>query len=151
MAQVATPTFSPAGGQVGTSASFELACATGSSTIYYTYGTTNPSTTNWTEYTGAVDLPTDSGQTVTVRAYAIKAGSDDSDVATKTFYTIGFSDAVSADAPAVLDTNATQGLGSVVEGIGKTGSDGASISGQRIGASGTTTDLKIETGDGPGV
>jgi hypothetical protein len=37
------------------------------------------------------------------------------------------------------------------EGIGLTGADEASISGWRIGASATTTDLKIDTGDGPGV
>jgi len=146
MAQVATPTFTPTGGQVGTSASFELATATSGATIYYTYGDTDPSTTGWTEYTAAVDLPTESGQTVNVRAYAVKAASDDSEVASTTFYTIGFSGAVGASAVAILDTNSTQGLGSVSEGIGKSGSDGASIGGQRIGASGTTTDLKYETG-----
>lgn len=145
MAQVATPTFTPTGGQVGTSASFELATATSGATIYYTFGDADPST-GWTEYTAAVDLPTESGQTVTVRAYAVKAANDDSAVAETTFYTIGFSDAVGANAVAILDTNSTQGLGSVCEGIGKSGSDGTSIGGQRIGASGTTTNLKYETG-----
>ncbi|MEY4441019.1 MAG: hypothetical protein RL442_19 [Pseudomonadota bacterium] len=146
MAKVATPTFTPAGGQVGTSASFEIACATSGSTIYYTYGDTDPSTTNWTAYSGAVNLPTQSGQNVVVRAFAVKSGSDNSDVATATFNTIGFSSAVGADAVAILDTNTTQGLGSVCEGIGKSGSDGTSIGGWRIGASGTTTNLKYETG-----
>ena len=142
MATVASPTFTPTGGQVGTAASFELATATAGATIYYTLGTGTPNV----EYTAAVDLPTDGGQTVTVRAYAIKSGDVDSAVATATFYTIGYSAAVSADAPAVLDTNATQGLGSVCEGIGKTGVDGASIGGSRIGGS-PGTDLKIETNE----
>lgn len=145
MAQVATPTFSPDGGQVNGEDTFEIACATSGATIYYTFGDSTPST-EWTEYTGAVTLPAESGQTVNVSAYAVKAASDDSEVATATFYTIGFSGAVGANAVAILDTNSSQGLGSVCEGIGKSGSDGTSIGGQRIGASGTTTDLKYETG-----
>jgi hypothetical protein len=62
-----------------------------------------------------------------------------------------FGAAVSAAAPAVVDTAASQDTGAVCEGIGLTGADEASISGWRIGASATTTDLKIDTGDGPGV
>lgn len=149
--QVDTPVFSPAGGQVNGESTFTITCATGSANIYYTLGDTNPST-NWTAYSGAVTLPVESGKTVAVRAFAAK-GNDmtDSAVASVEFYTIGYSGAVSADAPAVVDTNATQGLGAVCEGIGKSGADNSSISGWRIGASGTTTDLKIEYGDGPGV
>jgi hypothetical protein len=56
-----------------------------------------------------------------------------------------YSSAVSAAYPAVVDTNASQDTGAVCQGIGKTGSDGDSISGWRIGASSTTADLKIET------
>ncbi len=52
--------------------------------------------------------------------------------------------AVSAAAPAVVDTNASQGTGAVSEGIGLTGTDDASIGGSRIGGS-PGTDLKIET------
>ncbi len=113
---------------------------------WHFYGTTAPSTTGWTEYTAAVDLPTESGQTVKVRAFAVKALSDNSEVASTTFYTIGFSGAVGANAVAILDTNSTQGLGSVCEGTGKSGADGTSIGGRRIGAASTTTDLKYETG-----
>lgn len=150
MTTVATPTFSPTGGKTLPGASVTIACATEGATIYYTYGDTEASTTNWTEYTEAIDLPADSGTTTKIRAYAVNTGETDSAVASATFYTVGFSGAVSASAPAVIDTNTSQGLGAVCEGIGKTGSDEASISGQRIGASGTTTDLKIDTGDGPG-
>ena len=52
-----------------------------------------------------------------------------------------YSSAVSAAYPAVVDTNASQDTGAVCQGIGKTGSDGDSISGWRIGASSTTADL----------
>lgn len=149
MAVTATPTASPSGGQVNPGSTFTLASATGGATIYYTYGDT-PASTGWTTYSGAVTLPSDSGQTVTVRAYATSAGNDDSAVATFTFYTIGYSGGVSATAKTVLDTNTSQGLGAVSQGINPSGADEASISGQRIGASGTTTDMKVETGDGPG-
>lgn len=62
-----------------------------------------------------------------------------------------FGAAVSANAPAIVDTAASQSTGAVSQGIGLTGSDEASISGWRIGASATTADLIIDTGDGPGV
>lgn len=61
-----------------------------------------------------------------------------------------FGAAVSATAPAIVDTNASQSTGAATQGIGLTGADEASISGSRIGGS-PGTDLKIDTGDGPGV
>ena len=63
---------------------------------------------------------------------------------------ITYGAAVSANAPAIVDTAASQETGAVCEGIGLTGADGASISGSRIGGS-TGTDLKVEYGDGVGV
>lgn len=62
-----------------------------------------------------------------------------------------FGAAVSASAPAIVDTAASQDTGAVSQGIGLTGSDEASISGWRIGAAAATTDLIVDTGDGPGV
>jgi len=62
-----------------------------------------------------------------------------------------FGAAVSASNPAILDTEATQSTGAVVQGIGMTGTDEASISGWRIGASATTTDIIYDAGDGAGV
>jgi hypothetical protein len=144
MAQVATPTITPAEGKVAPGETVEITTETEGATIYWTYGDTDPST-GWTEYTDTFDLPDASGTTNTVRAYAVKEGSDDSEVAEATYDTVGYSAAVTTGRPAILDTNATQAIGAVCEGIGKTGSDGVSISGQRIGASGTTTDLKYET------
>lgn len=61
-----------------------------------------------------------------------------------------FGAAVSANAPAVVDTNASQDTGAVCAGIGSTGADEASIGASRIGGA-PGTDLKIDTGDGPGV
>ena len=58
--------------------------------------------------------------------------------------------AVSATAPAIVDTAASQDTGAATQGIGVTGADGASISGSRIGGS-PGTDLKVEYGDGVGV
>jgi hypothetical protein len=55
-----------------------------------------------------------------------------------------FGAAVSAAAPAVVDTNASQDTGAVCEGIGLTGVDGASIGGSRIGGD-PGTELVIET------
>lgn len=148
MPTTATPTASPNGGKVLPGATFTLACATEGATIRYTYGDA-PANTGWTTYSGAVTLPSTSGQTVQVRAYATSEGNDDSAVATVTFYTVGYSGAVSATAKTVVDTNASQGLGAVCEGIEPTGADEASIGGSRIGGS-PGTDLKVETGDGPG-
>ena len=50
--------------------------------------------------------------------------------------------AVSADAPAIVDTAASQSTGAVSQGIGLTGATGDSIDGQRIGAAATTTDIE---------
>jgi len=61
-----------------------------------------------------------------------------------------FSAAVSVNAVAIVDTAASQATGAANEGIGLTGADEASISGWRLGAAATTSDLKIDTGDGPG-
>jgi len=59
-----------------------------------------------------------------------------------------FSAAVSANAPAIVDTAASQDTGAVCEGIGLTGADGTSIGGSRIGGS-PGTDLVIETNVAP--
>lgn len=148
MAVTATPTFSPTGGKTLGAATFTLTCITPSSTIRYTYGDTTQNT-GWTTYSTAVTLPTASGSHVTVSAYATSGGNTDSLTATTTFDIIGYSAAVASSAVTVIDTNTTQGLGSVVAGIGSSGSDGASISASRIGGS-TGTDLKIETGNSAG-
>ena len=52
--------------------------------------------------------------------------------------------AVSAAAPAILDTAASQDTGAVCEGIGLTGNDAVSIGASRIGGA-PGTELKFET------
>ena len=63
---------------------------------------------------------------------------------------ITYGAAVSASAPAIVDTAASQATGAVCEGIGLTGADGASIGGSRIGGA-PGTDLLVEYGDRVGV
>lgn len=63
---------------------------------------------------------------------------------------VTFSGAVSATAPAIVDTNASQPTGAVSTGIGLVPADEASIAASRIGGA-TGTDLKGESGDGVGV
>lgn len=63
---------------------------------------------------------------------------------------VSYGAAVSAAAPAIVDTAASQSTGAVCEGIGLTGADEASIGASRIGGS-PGTDLQVEYGDGVGV
>lgn len=141
--QTVAPVFDPVAGKVVDGDTFELTSTTASATIRYTFGDTAPST-EWETYASAVDIGNASGQTVAVQAYASKSPMAHSDVTAATYYTVGYSSAVDASHPAILDTNASQGIGAVCEGIGKVGSDGASIGGSRIGT-GSTSDLKYET------
>ena len=78
---VATPTFTPNGvsGFTGTQ-SVIISCTTASAKIYYTTDGTTPTTTS-TEYTTALSLTS----TTTVKAIAVKAGMNDSAIATATF------------------------------------------------------------------
>lgn len=58
--------------------------------------------------------------------------------------------AVSATAPAIVDTNASQDTGAACAGIGLVPADEASIGASRIGGA-PGTDLVGDVGDGPGV
>lgn len=63
---------------------------------------------------------------------------------------VTYSSAVSAAAPAIVDTNASQSTGAVSTGIGLKLADGVSIAASRIGGV-PIADLKSETGDGVGI
>ncbi|MCL2698499.1 MAG: chitobiase/beta-hexosaminidase C-terminal domain-containing protein, partial [Oscillospiraceae bacterium] len=78
--QVATPTASPNGGTFSGSTSVTLSTATAGATIYYTTNGTTP-TASSTQYTGAFTI----NATTTVRAIAVMADMDDSEILTVTF------------------------------------------------------------------
>lgn len=63
---------------------------------------------------------------------------------------ITYGAAVDATTPAIVDTNAANGLGGWSTGIGLTPADEASIGASRIGGA-PGTDLKGDIGDGIGV
>ncbi len=79
-AAVATPTASPDGGNFETSQEVTLACVTEGATIYYTDDNSTP-TAESTEYTAPFTLTA----TKIIKAIALKEGSSDSAVMTKTF------------------------------------------------------------------
>ena len=76
LAQVATPTFSPAAGVYTEAQNVTITCATAEATIYYTTNGDEP-TTSSTEYTGAFTVD----ESKTIKAIAVKAGMENSAVA----------------------------------------------------------------------
>ncbi len=83
--QVATPTFSPAGGTYSSAQSVTISCATSGATIRYTTDGTTP-TSSSPVYSGPISI----SSTKTVKAYATKSGMTNSAVASAT-YTINSS------------------------------------------------------------
>lgn len=87
--QVATPTFTPAGGTYNEPLSITIACATPDATIYYTTDGTEPSDAS-THYTGEFTLQ---AGTYTVKAIAYKADMLPSEIATVEYeITVGISE-----------------------------------------------------------
>ena len=78
----ATPTFSPAAGEVLSGTTVTLSTETDDATIYYTMGAdpANP-TSSSTEYTSPIDITS----ATTIKAIAIKDGLDDSSVASASY------------------------------------------------------------------
>jgi hypothetical protein len=79
--QVATPTFSPAGGTYTSAQNVSLSDSTGGATIYYTTNGSTP-TTSSTVYSGPI--PVSSG-TVTIEAIGAASGDTNSNVASATY------------------------------------------------------------------
>ena len=77
---VATPAFSPASWDEGSTLSVTLTCATQGATIYYTQDGSEPTTAS-TQYSSAISL----SATKTIKAIAVKSGMSNSAVATKTY------------------------------------------------------------------
>ncbi len=80
MQQVATPTFTPAAGEYTEAQNVEIACTTEGATIYYTLDGTDP-TVNSTAYTTAIAI----SDSTTVKAFAVKEGMTDSEIATAVY------------------------------------------------------------------
>ena len=78
--QVATPTFTPAAGEYTAAQSVEIACATEGAAIYYTTDGTDPTAAS-TAYTAAIAV----GETMTIKAIAVKEGMTDSEIASAAY------------------------------------------------------------------
>ena len=79
---VATPTISPASGEYTTAQNVTISCATPDATIYFTTDGEDP-TASSSQYVDAISV----SQTTTVKAFAVKNGMTDSDIASA-IYTI---------------------------------------------------------------
>ena len=77
---VATPTFSPAGGNVTAPVDVTISCATAGATIHYTTDGSAP-----TETSATYSTPLNITATTTVKAIAVKSGMTNSEVATATY------------------------------------------------------------------
>lgn len=80
MQQVATPTFTPTAGEYTEAQNVEIACTTEGATIYYTLDGTDP-TVNSTAYTTTIAI----SDSTTVKAFAVKEGMTDSEIATAVY------------------------------------------------------------------
>jgi|GEM_PF-6125679 len=78
--QVAAPTFTPAAGEYTAAQSVEIACATEGAAIYYTTDGTDPTAAS-TAYTAAIAV----GETMTIKAIAVKEGMTDSEIASAAY------------------------------------------------------------------
>jgi formylglycine-generating enzyme required for sulfatase activity len=85
---VATPAFSPAGGNYTTDKSVTLSCATSGNTIYYTLDGSAPTTAS-TQYIGGAISVSGHGTVKTIKAIATAAGYAASEVGSAT-YTISY-------------------------------------------------------------
>ena len=105
--QVAAPTFTPAAGEYTAAQSVEIACATEGAAIYYTTDGTDPTAAS-TAYTAAIAV----GETMTIKAIAVKEGMADSEIASAT-YTIAINQSVTFADPkskeVIIGTNCELG------------------------------------------
>jgi hypothetical protein len=99
--QVATPTFSPAGGAHSSTQYVSITCSTEGATIRYTTNGAEPISFS-TMYTGPVSV----GDTITVKAKAFKTGLTDSNTASAT-YKIQLQDHVPPTLSVVLNSQST--------------------------------------------
>ena len=137
---VATPTFSPEGGEFTTAQSVAISCATDGATVYYTLNGNEP-TTNSIVYSAPISIE----ETTTVKAIAVKEGMNNSSVASATYtiitpipgYTINFE----SDASAYVDWEFTNMLSNQSGNITAHGGSCYGTTGGKYTASITTTDI----------
>lgn len=108
---VATPTFAPAAGSYTSAQTVSIACTTEGATIYYTLDGTTP-TTESTVYAEAFTV----SETTTVKAFAVKEGMLDSEVATATYTIIEPMTIAAARALAINEYALVQGVVTFLEG-----------------------------------
>ena len=80
-----TPTFSPAEGSYIGTQSVTISSTTTGSTIYYTTNGSTPTTSSSSGSAGAASATVSVSNSQTLKAYAVKAGANDSEVATATY------------------------------------------------------------------
>lgn len=104
LAQVATPSFSPAAGSYTSAQSVTISCATVGASIYYSTDGSAP-TTSSTLYSGAISV----ASTTTIRAIAVTSGMTDSAEASAA-YTIAATVATPTFSPAAGNYTGTQSV-----------------------------------------
>jgi hypothetical protein len=109
---VATPTASPAGGTYATTQSVTLTTTTGGATIYYTTNDTEP-TTGSTPYTTPISISV----TTTLKAFAVKAGMNDSAIMTAEYTISSGTDPGTDPGQGTKPTITTSGLTNGTVGI----------------------------------
>lgn len=136
--QVATPTISPASGSFVNSVEITITCATNGASIYYTTNGDAP-TTSSTLYENPFTLT----ETATVKAIAIKADFNDSQVATAT-YTLSEDQAAAIDLFISEYIEGASGNNKALEIFNGTGSDvDLSAYSVKLGNNGTSWDSPI--------
>jgi len=147
MTAPATPVASPVSGQVALGTDVTIDAVEGV-TFYYTLDGSTPNYTSAEYADGDLDgFLEASGDNLNVNVIAYNdsdtSHSEPSAVLTAQYSAVGYGAAVGANTPAIVDTEGVQ-TGASILGIGKTGSDGASVGGARIGGS-PGTYFKYET------
>lgn len=138
MTAPATPVAVPASGQVAVGTDVSITAVEGV-TFYYTLDGGTPDYTCAQYAAGAFDnLLDESGANLNIKVIAYNDSdtthAEPSAVLTARYSAVGYGAAVGASTPAVVDTQGVQ-TGASILGIGLVGSDGASLSGARIGGS----------------
>ena len=108
---VATPTFSPAAGTYTEAQNVTISTTTADATIYYTTDGTDP-TTSSSVFSSPIAIST----TTTVKAMAVKAGMNNSEVATATYAILEHA-GTEADPYTVADARAAIDAGTGVTGV----------------------------------